>query len=547
MIGAGNTAEDRYLRVLAAIILIFATWHAVRFADQPLVEFEAWRQTQTAISAYWMSEEGWRIAYQTPVLGYPWEIPLTAPIFESITVFVAWITRIPLDPAGRLVSFAFLLACLFPARTIFRKLHVPNEAFWIFASLLIASPIYLFFGRNFLIETAALFFTLVAVRHAIDLMEEKPSLGSSLLFALFASLGMLQKASTALGPILVLFVIVAWTHLRRRRFRVPPLDVIVKIGVAFAIPALATIAWFAYAGEIKKRNEMMSSIHSNERMFRDWVLANNRLRFDPSVWRMILWDRVIVGSAAGFLGLLALIGGALVGGPKTRGIIAAGFALFAAPAVISITHHHFLPYYQTANAVYIIAVVSICLAAVLRWWNAKAVAAALVCAVFVAFSLYSYKKDYWRYTSKQLTEATSSTLAVSDVIRRYTPDDSGIVVFGLVSTGSIQPYEGWSGEIQYYSRRKGLTVDGNKRRFERAKLAPQSYLGGMELGAIVSGKQEYYDDLMEAFETNEAVQGMFVYEVKGVLVWLNNGEGIELADGERIPPLGRVPAAEPRE
>jgi hypothetical protein len=57
-----------------------------------------------------------------------------------------------------------------------------------------------------------------------------------------------------------------------------------------------------------------------------------------------------------------------------------------------------------------------------------------------------------------LTPQNNATLAVSAVVRRYTPRDSAVIVFGLMSTGSVEPISAWSSEIAYYSERKSLTV-----------------------------------------------------------------------------------------
>ena len=101
--------------ILAIIAAIVATYVAVFYVKQPLLELEPFRQNWTALTTYWMIQEGWRLDYQTPILGYPWAIPLEFPIYESIVALVAWMGGFPLDPVGRIVSFCFLLACAWPA------------------------------------------------------------------------------------------------------------------------------------------------------------------------------------------------------------------------------------------------------------------------------------------------------------------------------------------------------------------------------------------------------------------------------------------------
>jgi len=162
------------LSIVAFAVAAIAVLITMRYASRPLLEWQAWRETQTALTSYWMMRQGWSLAYQTPVLGYPWEIPLEFPIYQAIVAFIAALGSIPLDPVGRWVSLVFLVACLWPAWQITRRLDLPPITIWIFAILLLSSPIYLFYGRNFLVETAALFFTFASIPYALDLRAARP-------------------------------------------------------------------------------------------------------------------------------------------------------------------------------------------------------------------------------------------------------------------------------------------------------------------------------------------------------------------------------------
>src|SRR4051812_9418753 len=61
--------------ILAIGALVYATDFAVRYIDQPLIDGNAFRQTQTALTAYWLLKGGPLLAYITPVAGFPWAIP----------------------------------------------------------------------------------------------------------------------------------------------------------------------------------------------------------------------------------------------------------------------------------------------------------------------------------------------------------------------------------------------------------------------------------------------------------------------------------------
>lgn len=120
--------------------------------NMPLEGMHSFRQTQTAITAYWLMHGSPWIAYWTPVMGPPWSIPFEFPFYQWMAALLAE-AGVPLDAAGRLLSYVFLLLTVFAARPLAR-----NRREWlIFAILMLASPIYLFWGTAFLMETLALF------------------------------------------------------------------------------------------------------------------------------------------------------------------------------------------------------------------------------------------------------------------------------------------------------------------------------------------------------------------------------------------------------
>ena len=64
----------------------------------------------------------------------------------------------PLDSTGRLVSYLFLVLTIIPVRMLARAWKLDGSYVRVFAILLLASPIYLFWGTAFLIETFVVFF-----------------------------------------------------------------------------------------------------------------------------------------------------------------------------------------------------------------------------------------------------------------------------------------------------------------------------------------------------------------------------------------------------
>lgn len=488
-----------WLSIVAFAVTAIAVFIAIRYASQPLLEWQAWRQTQTALTSYWMMREGWSLAYQTPVLGYPWQIPLEFPIYQAIVAFIAAFGNFPLDPVGRWVSLVFLVACLWPAWQIRRRLGLPTMAVWIFAILLLSSPIYLFYGRNFLVETAALFFTFASIPYALDLREAHPKARSALWFSLFTTFGLLQKVTTALPVTLVLFAILVVAYLKQEGVSFRPRRRLLLLGFAFSAPLLITIFWFQYSNAFRTLNPLMTAInHTNAGMIRNWF-GGNDLRLNAEVLRGIFWERMFKYNGAGIFGLAALLLGFLLGDRNTRIIIIAALAMFAVPVMMFITHHRFLDYYQVSVAAYMLGAIAVGLTAALQFAGKNAILPAAVCVAFAISNYFHFSQVYGAYLTQDINETNNATLAVSRYIKEHTPSDAAIVVFGLWSKGALVSVNSWSSEMAYYSERKALTVTDNN--ISLVRHDPASFLGNRKLGAAVfcgENRNVVYAELIEA-------------------------------------------------
>jgi hypothetical protein len=529
----GVWLHHNWAPLLAAVAGTIAVAIAILFAKQPLLEHGAWRQTQTALTSYWLIREGWQLAYQTPVLGYPWSIPLELPIYQALVALIVRLTGLPLDPVGRLTSFAFLLACAWPAFQILRRLGLPSVVAWVFCALLWSSPQYLFYGRNFLMETAAVFFMFAAIPYALDLRDPRPRFRSALLFSVFATLGMLQKITTGLPVLLVLAVVLVVSHLRHHGLRLPSLRKFLLVPGAFALALIVNVAWLAYSDAVKAQNHLMSAMHNNQSMIRAWLGAND-VRFNVLAMRTVFWDRVITNNAAGFLGLLVLLAGVLFGRER-RAIIMTGLVLFVTPIFLFARHQHFLDYYQTSAVIFMLGALAVALVVPLPKLERARWLTPLLVLLVVSSNFYHFQHGYGTYVRLSLNESNDATLAVSDVVRRYSPANSGIVVFGLFSRGSLFPISAWSSEVAYYSERKSLTVSDEAD--EPTWSDPASFLGPLSLGAMVfcsADERDKYNRIIAKYASSYNAR---LFPIHGCNVWLPDVESVVLPDGRRVWPV----------
>ena len=503
----------RWAAILAGCVAAYATWLAISYANQPLLELNAFRQTQTALTSYWMVREGWQLAYQTPVGGYPWSIPFEFPLYQSLVALVAWLGRFPLDPVGRLISFAFLLGCAWPAQQIARRLAFSPQVAWIFCALLWSSPYYLYWARTFSIETLAIFLMLAAIPYALDLAQPNPNLKTALFASLFATLGMLQKITTGAPVVMVMGLVVMATVFGRSGAKLPTARQIAAFLIAFLPPIVAGLAWTYYTDLVKEANALGRELTSQKLM--QWNFGTIEQRFDVEQLKVIFWDRILSNNVAGFIGPLLLAAAFIFGPNRVRMFLLVALILLILPIFIFFGLHFNHEYYQASCVVFLIAALAAACAFVPprpALWR-YAIIPVIVAMVLVNYqtftNTYAVSESAPRsFFIENSTDNPNFYLAVAEVVRRYSPEDSGIVVFGA----------DWNSTIAYYSQRKALTVP-NWAIYDAAWQNPSAFLGGKQLGALVfcpGGKGVNFKRIMERPDVSSRPT---LFNVNGCFIW----------------------------
>src|SRR6185312_13793564 len=96
------SAGDRTLVVAFWLMLFVAMWSWSLSWKAPILDRHEFRQLQTAVSTYWMKQDGFRLDYETPLFGPPaWSIPMEFPVYEWCVAKLSRATGLPLDQSGR--------------------------------------------------------------------------------------------------------------------------------------------------------------------------------------------------------------------------------------------------------------------------------------------------------------------------------------------------------------------------------------------------------------------------------------------------------------
>lgn len=469
-------------KFLTFFSLVYFLYLGVAYINQPLIDIHAFRQTQTALSSYWMVQEGWSLAYQTPVVGYPWSIPFEFPIYQSISAGVSWLSGIDLQIVGRALSCLFLILIAHPIFLIAKRLDLSKSLPYVICILLWTSPLYIYWGRSFMIETAATYFSLASIAYWIDTLKTRFSLRSICLFALFSTAAMLQKITTAAPVLLVLMALttanIAISNHQNKKILFKEC---LKSVCLFLVPVLIGICWVKYTDAIKSENPFGLTLISKN--LSDWNYGTLSQRLSLNTWKEIVWNRGFFQAAGGYVGLLTLIISASIFftrkvDRKTKLLIAVSLLLYLLPLLIFINLHYVHEYYQVACSIFLIAAISMVICYMLPIISGVSAIIPVTVILMMLANISIFNGYYGIVMKRSIREQDPRSLQAYDIgryLRDVTLPGTGLVIFGQT----------WSSEIPFHAQRKSMSVPPSFPEYRQLWADPQKYLGNTPISAIV--------------------------------------------------------------
>jgi hypothetical protein len=432
--------------IVSVVLLAMATWLAVRYRQEPIIELFGFRQTQTALTSYWACRGGLGAAYWTPVAGYPWAIPMEFPIYQWIVSIVGCSSTATLDEVGRLTSYVFWVACFAPVWLIFRRLFGVSARlyFWIFSALFVSAPLYLFWGRTFLMETAALFFTLMYVAYALEMSLGRDRWRDALLTGVFLTLAVLQKSTTVL-PMLVFAPLYLWMirgSLREFGDLSPRLW---RAVVAYLVPVLIGFAWVKYSDHVKTFNAL--GIRLTSSALSSWNFGTLEGRLSKALWVDVIWRRVAAENIAGILGVFVILVG-FIFAPRRRMHIACGVGFYLLFFMVFENLLFVHLYYPVSNTIYLIFALAVAIGGLIENHPKLSVLVTIAFAAAIALNLRAFFGGELYAAESRAFDGGDTILAPAKYVREHTSKADPIIIYG----------EDWSSEIPYYAERRSFAV-----------------------------------------------------------------------------------------
>lgn len=438
--------------------------------NAPIIDAFGFRQTQTAISIFYMMKGSPIFAYETPVLGAPWAIPFEFPTYHVIVAVFARMFG-HLDATGRIVSYIFFLLCLYPIARIYRLHNAPRHALTITAILALASPLYVLYSRAFLIETTALFFALTWLWLFCEEMKDHRR-GVTAFGVGIGALAMLTKPTTFLPVVIFAFVLMVppvVQNLRQSAYRAAIMRLL--LAAVLTLPAIAIgYLWVRWTDDIRILNPFADVLTSAK--LRNWNFGYPGQRTSADFWAVVTGRIPVEIFGYASLGALLPIGAGLAFKRTQLLTIAAAVTFFG--ALLLFPNLHFIHnYYQTSVAIFAIMACALGICALYEL-NSKPLAFAALIGLGGSQLAYSYKTTLGTIRADHTFD---QTYQIGRMATKITTPNDALIVFG----------SDWSSEIPYYAERKSIGVPGWASDAQLAALAraPLDFLGGLKLGGVI--------------------------------------------------------------
>ncbi|MEI8293871.1 MAG: glycosyltransferase family 39 protein [bacterium] len=483
---------------LFSAVLLCSLWALTREWDKPLLDLHSFRQTQTAISAYYMvGNPSVLFNYITPILGKPWAIPLEVPFYQWIVARWHEWTGMGLDQSGKFVSIVFLLASLWPVWKLLEELSIPPAARWLTAAVFLSVPLHLYWGRAFLIETMGLFLSLSMAACLFAGYQKKNWrwLVTGLAFGILAALCKITTWALACGVtgLLVLFS----NGIPKRK----DLLWVAAAGFAAVLPIIPGKLWLSYGDQLKAENPFARDlIISTSKGQTAWNFGTLAQKTSPKVWSHIgshITDQLLIPVPifGHWLVPIILIVGAFANRRRAP-LILIFLGGFAAGPLIFTNLYFEHNYYWVANSVWLLLASGIAFAGISecspqsRWPGPTTIAACVVVCIAGFAS--------WHQRFLPILQNVPSRQALGEAwikpLQDVVPPLRTVLILG----------NDWSPNSLYYAERKGIafpTADWIPLPGTQLQESLKNLGSDEQLGAVVVNEQ-LLTSANQAFFTN---------------------------------------------
>ncbi len=435
-----NKWTEKILLLIFAVCLIHSFWGISGGWNNPLIDVHAFRQTQTAISVFYLLKGSPWLAYETPVLGVPWSIPMEFPLYQGIVAILVKLLQTPIDQTGRFVSAFFFYLSLIPIYVILSYLQVARAFRWLFLSLFLASPLYLFWSRTFMIESTALFFSLAYLACiAVYFRYKSPII--ALLACLCGIAASLTKVATMAGFLILASVWIGANWFKKESSRNLARDLLIPVVVFIIIPFLIAKIWVNFTDAQKLLNPMAADFITSKAL-RDWNFGTIAQKLSRSQWRNYLTRTLNDVFGGLIISVMALV---ILPIFTSKKLLSYGLSLLFILTVAIFTNLHFVHnYYPYANAIFLLGASGFTIMGLIEKKRKIWQSVGWFFLALILLSQLQFYRAFW-YPIKLHGD---SYLEIASQVQTVTSPEGVLLIYG----------DYWSSLIPYYSQRRALMI-----------------------------------------------------------------------------------------
>ena len=480
-VAAGKWADVKKLLGTSLLSGIFAVCLIWSFSmasvgwGHSLSDSGGFRQTQTAITSYYLSRGGPFMHYETPVLGPPWSIPFEFPLYQWIVARTTSLFGTPLNQTGRFINELFFVLSLLLLWATLSEFDVRLSHRLVFLTLVLVSPEYLFWSRTFMIESTAVFFCLGYLLFAVRYVRTR-KMTDAFIGAIFGAVASLVKVTTLPAFAFVacaVYLFRSWSDLKQlHSSKAKLLEHALGLFAFGGLPLLAGGLWVRFADQVKTLNVVALQLTSAG--LKTWNFGTLHQRFALDTW-IVFFFRIVPDLLGTSMILLVPV---VVFCFTTRRIAPVLICLcgFLATFLIFTNLHVIHDYYPYANGAFLVAAVAWSIVGLLEGNGWQKFVGGTLFAICVATSIWGFYARIYRFQ----TLDPPYLVHLGHEINIMTAPEDVVLVLG----------HDWSSEIPYYSQRRALMWPkwmGEDFDSHQMKTALEN-LAGLRIGALVVRK-----------------------------------------------------------
>lgn len=511
-----QTSSRIFCYIVFGVALVAQLFFVTRNIDQEILVGHEFRQTQTAlITRYIDQNNDFSLAYETPLFGPPWRMPLEVPIYQWCVVAVMRTTDLPDVVAARVVTLASFYLLLGAGFRLLGQIGLNRPERLLVLAVVLLTPLYLFYSRTFMIDPMATMFSAWFLTTFVEAMRTRK-------FRWWLAATLVGTAAGLLKSVVFLVWVVpaaiygAWCLWQAwRNGAMPAARQTAAWGVSImALPVVATKWWVAQTDAVKEGNPLIEVFTSYNLGLGNFGVLDLGARFSGEVWSAFV-DILRVGfNVPWLLGLMWI--GLLVGAKGMRSRIAGAIGLFALPPLIAPYAYAWQDYYFYSCGVFAAAATGLGLVWLARNPKLPWIAKAVIVLVPLAGQVWAFSNIYLPQ-QKVVSEGGSH---FKWVVRDHFPADSVIMVQGA----------DWAAMWAYYSHRRTLMI-------RTGMYKDETY---MDYAIDILGEELVDGLVIDADMAEKATWGPDVAKRLGLNPWPTLIEpGAELYLSPRVEPLIR--------